>query len=323
MKKALYPLKFTPILIEKIWGGSKLKSILKKDTTSKVIGESWELSDVKGFSSKINNGSLKGTSLKTLLKQYQEDLLGIKNYKIFGNEFPLLVKFIDANKDLSIQLHPNNKLAQQRHNSFGKTEMWYVMQADNNSEIILGFNKDLNKEIYNRHLNNKTLTKVLNTVIVSEGDSFFVNPGQIHAIGAGVMLAEIQQTSDITYRIYDWDRVDSSGNKRKLHTELAIDAIDFSSKEVNRLFYKKEKNQPNKMVACPYFTTNYLELSSDLKCNNTKDSFIIYLCVEGKAIINQNGNKVVINKGETVLLPASIKDYSVVTNYAKLLEVYV
>ena len=268
MPTTLYPLKFEPILKERIWGGNKLSTVLGKQTEIKNIGESWELSDVEGDISIISNGALQGQSLKELLETYQADLVGVKNYKTFGNKFPLLIKFIDAKKDLSIQLHPNDELAKKRHNSFGKTEMWYVMQADTNAKLIVGFNQKVSPEIYKKHLDAKMLTQILNFDQVKKGDSYFIEVGRVHAIGAGVMLAEIQQTSDITYRVYDWDRVDAHGNERELHNDLAIDAINFDMDNDFRVEYFKELNKSNGMVTCPYFTTNFY--SNSRKCKKTK-----------------------------------------------------
>lgn len=319
----LYPLKFTPILKEKIWGGNKLKSELSKNSVSNSTGESWEISDVDDDVSVISNGELKGTSLKKILTEQKELLLGKKNYKLFGEKFPLLIKFIDAKEDLSIQLHPNNKLAKERHNSFGKTEMWYVMQADDDSNLIVGFNQKMTKEKYLNSLENNSITEILNFDKVKEGDSYFIDVGRIHAIGAGVLLAEIQQTSDITYRVYDWDRVDDNGNPRALHNDLAIDALDFDMPENYRVNYSKNSNESNLMVDCPYFTTNFLPLNSDVVCTNDKDSFLIYVCVDGEITIKNEDFEVIVNKGETVLVPAIVKDYLIVTKYAKLLEVYV
>ena len=202
--KNLYPLKFQPILKERIWGGNKLKTSLNKNSKLTNIGESWEISSVEGEISIVTNGSFRGKSLKELLRQFKSDLIGKKNYKNFKDKFPLLIKFIDANKDLSIQLHPNNELAAKRHNSFGKTEMWYVMQADCEANLIVGFKEQTSKEKYLKHLNSKSLPEILNYEKVKPGDTYFIDVGRVHAIGAGVMLAEIQQTSDITYRLYDW-----------------------------------------------------------------------------------------------------------------------
>ena len=285
----LYPLKFDPILKDKIWGGQKLKTLLNKEGNLPNVGESWEISDVEGDTSIVSNGNLKGQSLKELLEVYKADLIGEKNYKIFGNKFPLLIKFIDAKEDLSIQLHPNDELAAKRHNSFGKTEMWYVMQADKNSNLIVGFNQDMTAEKYISHLENKTLPKILNFDKVKTGDTYFIEVGRVHAIGAGVMLAEIQQTSDITYRVYDWDRLDDQGNERELHNDIAIDAFDFNMPDNFRVNYTKSKNESNEMVSCPYFTTSYLQVSETIKKENKQDSFLIYMCVDGNAKITVNG----------------------------------
>jgi mannose-6-phosphate isomerase len=323
MNKNLYPLKFTPILKDKIWGGQKLKTLLNKASNLPNIGESWEISDVDGDTSIVSNGNLKGQSLKELLKTYKSDLIGIQNFRIFKDKFPLLIKFIDAKEDLSIQLHPNDELAAKRHNSFGKTEMWYVFQADKDSNLIVGFNQKMTPDKYLEHLENKSLTKILNFDTAKTGDTYFIEVGRVHAIGAGVMVAEIQQTSDITYRVYDWDRVDDHGNERDLHNDLAIDAIDFDMPDDFRVTYDKTENQSNEMVSCPYFTTNYLKVNRTLKKENHHDSFIIYMCVEGIAEITANGFSEPIKKGETILLPAAIKDYEINSKNATLLEVYV
>ncbi|WP_299224747.1 type I phosphomannose isomerase catalytic subunit [uncultured Psychroserpens sp.] len=323
MNTLLYPVKFTPILKDKIWGGEKLKTLLHKDTQLNNVGESWEISDVEGDTSIVANGHLKGKSLKMLLEHYKANLLGEKNFSVFGNTFPLLIKFIDAKQDLSIQLHPNDELAAKRHNSFGKTEMWYVMQADKGSNLIVGFNQEMNREKYLKHLNDKTLPQILNFDNVTSGDTYFIEVGRVHAIGAGVLLAEIQQTSDITYRVYDWDRVDDQGNERELHNDLAIDAFDFEMDDNFRVDYQKVKNRSNEMVNCPYFTTSFLHVTETLSKENNQDSFFIYMCVEGEAIIETEGTSEQIKQGETILLPAAIKSYKISASNAKLLEVYV
>lgn len=322
--RELYPIKFQPIFKEKIWGGNKLKSVLEKQTNGNNIGESWEISDVDGDTSIVLNGELKDQSLKELLKDYASDLIGAKNYNTFGNKFPLLIKFIDAKKDLSIQLHPNDKLAKKRHNSFGKTEMWYVMDADDNANLIVGFNQDMNSEKYLKHLKNKTLSEILNFDKVKTGDTYFIEVGRLHAIGAGVMLVEIQQTSDITYRVYDWERVDKNGNSRDLHNDLALDALDFNMKNNFRVNYSKTKNETNELVNCPYFTTNYLPIHLEtVQKENNLDSFIIYICVEGNATLKTSSFSVTIKKGETVLIPAAIKSFKIEAKAAILLEVYI
>lgn len=322
MNIPFYPIKFTPILKEKIWGGEKLKTVLYKTSNLSGIGESWELSDIEGDTSVVSNGPLKGQSLKDLLKTSSKNILGKKNYRVFGNKFPLLIKFIDAKKDLSIQLHPNDELASKRHNAYGKTEMWYVLQADEGSNLIVGFNQPLTPEKYSNHLKSKTLSHTLNFEKVENGDAYFIEAGRVHAIGGGVLLAEIQQTSDITYRIYDWDRVDSDGNKRELHSDLALDAINFDMPDNFRVNYSREENKSNKMISCPYFNTNFLKVSKSLHKTNDKDSFLIYICVDGTAEITSNGFTETVKKGETVLLPACIKNYEITSKEAKLLEVY-
>jgi len=319
----LYPLKFQPILKDKIWGGQKLQQLLNKPTTSTEAGESWEISDVEGDTSVVSNGPLKGTSLKTLTDTYTSDLVGEKNFRQFGTKFPLLIKFIDAKQDLSVQLHPNDQLAKERHNSFGKTEMWYVVQADPDSNLIVGFNQDMTQELYLKHLEAKTLQSILNFDAVKPGDTYFIEVGRIHAIGAGVLLAEIQQTSDITYRVYDWDRVDAEGNERELHNDIALDAFDFDMLDNFRVQYSLESNASTELVSCPYFTTNVLDVKASILKENTHDSFMIYMCVEGAASIEVDGTINELSIGETVLVPACIERFSISSNDAKLLEVYI
>lgn len=319
----LYPFKFQPILKDKIWGGQKLHKILKKQTSSAEAGESWEISDVEGDTSIVSNGTMAGTSLKSLMELHTTELLGHKNFQQFGTRFPLLIKFIDAKLDLSVQLHPNDALAKARHNSFGKTEMWYVVQADSDSNLIVGFNQPMTKELYLKHLEAKTLERILNFDKVDAGDTYFIEVGRIHAIGAGVLLAEIQQTSDITYRVYDWDRVDSQGNLRELHNDIALEAFDFDMPDNYRVNYSRDFHTSTELVSCPYFTTNVIQVNTSLLVKNNHDSFMIYMCVEGSAIINIEGNQTEFYKGETVLIPACIKTFSISTNHAKLLEVYI
>lgn len=323
MKTILYPLKFQPILKEKIWGGTKLSKQFNKKSKSDQLGESWEISTVPNDVSKVVNGNLKGQNLQVLLELYKADLIGEKNYRRFGDEFPLLIKFIDAKQDLSIQLHPDDALAKKRHNSFGKTEMWYVIQADTNANLIVGFNQAMDKAKYLKHLESKTLTEILNFDKVKEGDTYFIEAGRVHAIGGGVLLAEIQQTSDVTYRVYDWDRVDDEGNERDLHNDIAIDAFKFDMEDDFRVDYEKQKNTSNKMVSCPFFTTNFLELDTELNKENIYDSFMVYMCVDGEVELSTGNTSDTISKGETLLVPAVIKEFSLKTKYAKLLEVYV
>ena len=318
----LYPLKFIPIPKERLWGGKKLSTVLEKPFTGENIGESWELSGVDGDVSVVENGSLAGQSLSDLINTYKGQLLGEKVYERFGTEFPILIKFIDAQKDLSIQLHPHDDLARARHNSFGKTEMWYIMDADPGAELIVGFNRDVTKEEYQQHLNDDRLLELLNYEQVSEGDTYFIQTGKIHAIGAGVLLAEIQQTSDITYRVFDFNRKDKDGNLRELHTELALDAIDYQKKDDFKVSYSKTNNSSNVMVHCPYFKTDYLSLSQDKTFSfpNT-DSFRIYMCVEGEAEISSDEGTIAIKRGQTALIPASLQNFDIKTPGVGLLEV--
>ena len=319
---SLYPLKFNPIVKDRLWGGDKLKRLFNKPSKTTTTGESWEISAVEGDVSIVSNGSLKGTSLQELINDYGNELLGQSVVERFGNDFPILIKFIDAKKDLSIQLHPNDQLAKERHNSFGKTEMWYIMDADPGANLIVGFNNDVEKETYKESIKNNTLLDLLNYEEVKEGDTFFINTGKIHAIGAGVLLAEIQQTSDITYRVYDFNRKDRDGNLRELHTDLAIDAIDYSKKDDFKVVYHSNKNTTNSMVDCPYFKTNILDLNKNFHQDIASiDSFIINMCVKGTASIENEFGSVSIEKGETVLINASSKNLKINTEGAKLLEV--
>ncbi|WP_103069056.1 type I phosphomannose isomerase catalytic subunit [Aquimarina sediminis] len=322
----LYPLKFRPILKEKIWGGNKLKTILNKSVLDENIGESWEISTVGEDISIISNGSFSGKKLDDLIIEYKESLLGKKVYEEFGDQFPLLIKFIDAKEDLSVQLHPNDELAKERHNSFGKTEMWYVVQADPKAELIVGFKTDTSRKEYEVFLEEGKITELLNFENISKGDSYFIKAGRIHAIGAGSLIAEIQQTSDITYRVYDWDRKDANGVGRELHTDLALDALDFKADKSFKLDYGKEKNTTNKMISSKYFTTNAIEISGRFEKDYTSlDSFKILMCVEGNGEISVEGFSEKISYGETILIPASIKKLSIIsdTQDMKLLEVYI
>jgi mannose-6-phosphate isomerase len=327
MERKLYPLKFEPILKQRLWGGTKLKSVLNKNIGEAVdIGESWELSDVTGSVSVVRNGFLKGNSLSELLEIYMSELVGDKVFDKYGDEFPLLIKFIDANDILSIQVHPCDELARKRHGSFGKTEMWYVMQADNGSKLISGFKKDTTKEEYLKALENKTLDNLLASHEVKPGDVFFIPTGRVHAIGKGILLAEIQQTSDVTYRIYDFDRRDVHGNTRELHTEEALDAIDFSGGDDYKTHYTAKSDDATEIVKSPFFVTSLIDLKGhEIKKDiYTIDSFVILMCIEGNAEIIYNEDQTEsISIGETVLIPADLKEFSIKsTGSCKLLEVH-
>lgn len=322
----LYPLKFNTIYKDKIWGGQKIKDVLGKDFTPfPNCGETWEVSGVEGNISVVSEGPLQKKDLKSLIQEYQGKLVGERVYEKFADDFPLLIKFIDANDDLSIQVHPDDELAKERHNSFGKTEMWYVMQADEGSSLISGFNKTLTKEEYLEAFNAGKLTSILNREDVSTDDVFFLPAGRVHTIGKGLMIAEIQQTSDITYRIYDFDRKDSEGNTRELHVEEALDAIDYNWYPEYKTKYSDESNQPVKLVKSKYFETNKIVLNSELARDFSElDSFVIYICLEGSGEINFEGGKTNISMGDSILVPASIKKYKLSASPSlKLLETYV
>ncbi len=323
MNSTLYPLKFKPILKDKIWGGPRLHDVLGKKASDKA-GESWEISGVEGDISIVENGFLAGNSLLELTEIYMGDLLGDSIYDRFGVEFPLLIKFIDAADFLSVQVHPDDAMALERHNSYGKTEMWYIVESDR-GELITGFNRKLDREEYLKHFKEGRLKEILNHEAVAPGDIYFMPAGRIHAIGSGVLLAEIQQTSDVTYRIYDWDRTDDQGKARDLHTDLALDAIDFSFHPSYKTEYRPLENSTVTAVDSPFFTTGVIKLDQPVEKDfNLIDSFVIYLCMEGAAGITYPGGVELIKKGETILIPAEIKNLAIVpTVPTTLLEVYI
>jgi len=322
----LYPLKFKAIYKDKIWGGNKIKDYLHKDVTSEPnCGESWEISGVKSDVSVVDGGSLNGESLADILEKYQGQLVGDKVYAHFGNIFPLLVKFIDANDWLSIQVHPNDELAKKRHNSFGKTEMWYIIESDPGSTLITGFNQELDEKIYLDKFNSGHLMDILNKETANADDVFFLPAGRVHTIGKGLLLAEIQQTSDITYRIYDFDRVDDQGNKRELHTEEALAAIDYKKYPNYKTEYTPTKNEDVHLVSCPYFTTNVMDFTEGTtKDYSNLDSFVIHVCVAGAYTITHNGESYDVKMGECILLPNTVNDIEISTQSGfKILESYI
>ncbi|MEL7586428.1 MAG: type I phosphomannose isomerase catalytic subunit [Prolixibacteraceae bacterium] len=323
----LYPLKFAPIYMDKIWGGQKIRTELGKDFGNLPnCGESWEISGYPGHVSVVSNGFLAGNDLEELIEVYMGDLVGDRVYEKFSVEFPLLIKFIDANDDLSIQVHPDDKLAKEKHQAYGKTEMWYILQADPGGRLNIGFNQPLDANQYLQKLSSGNLMDTLNFVDVKPGDVFFMPAGRVHAIGKGILLAEIQQTSDLTYRIYDYNRKDANGNERELHTELALDAIDFTWHDNYRTEYQTEPNKSTEVVKSNYFTTNVLEFDQPVdKDIYELDSFVIYICIEGEYEIicpelTERGKK-----GETILVPASVSQFQLkpINGKVKLLEVHV
>jgi mannose-6-phosphate isomerase len=302
----LYPLKFKTIFKDKIWGGHKIKTLLNKDFGDLPnCGETWEISGVSGNVSVVKDGPLKGRDLQSLVKEYTGALVGKAIYDKFGDEFPLLVKFIDANDDLSVQVHPDDALAHKRHSSFGKTEMWYIFQADEHATLNSGFNRPLTREQYLEYFNQGKLMDILNIEKVQADDVFFLPAGRVHYIGKGCLLAEIQQTSDVTYRIYDFERTDDSGRKRDLHTDESLDAIDFTHHDRYKTEYEDKLNKIVPLVSCQYFTTNKLHYTIPVDRDySALDSFVIYVCMEGGLTLKYNNHSMEIEKGDAVLVPA-------------------
>ncbi|MBE6203578.1 MAG: mannose-6-phosphate isomerase [Rikenellaceae bacterium] len=329
MSTMLYPLKFKPRVKERIWGGhaiverkGKALSRIDKD---KLYGESWDLSSVKGDISVVANGFLKGNNLEEVIEVYMGELVGETNFERYGLEFPLLVKYLDCNDKLSVQVHPNDELAEERHNSFGKTEAWYIADCKPGAAIYLGF-KDLNitREEYISAVAESRLEPLLNRVEVKKGDVFFIPAGTVHALGAGIEVVEVQQTSDVTYRIYDWDRVDASGKGRELHTALAVDAIDFEADaDLLHKQYNLQRGGEAKVIDSPYFTMVMQDVASKrvIDCSML-DSFIIYICLSGSVRLTANGAEERLAMGELVLVPAEV-DEICFEGDAQLMEVFV
>lgn len=321
----LYPLKFKSIYKEKIWGGSKIKTILGKDFSPLGnCGESWEISGIEGESNKVINGFLKGNTLDELVSVYMGDLVGEKVFDTYGEKFPLLIKFIDANDDLSVQVHPDDALAEKVYDDNGKTEMWYVIDAEKNAKINVGFKTLMSKEKLEKHINAGTLEEVLHYVDTKAGDVFYIPAGKVHAIGKGVLLAEIQQSSDITYRLFDYNRKDVNGNLRPLHTKEACQAIDYENTDNSPLSYSFEKNRTVSLVRSPYFITNLIVFDSKVeKIYADMDTFVVYICLEGHAHIHYADGEETISKGECILMPAEIEDAVFIPHgTCRLLETY-
>ena len=323
----MYPLKFEPILKQTLWGGEKIIPFKHLNETLSNVGESWEVSAVEGSESVVANGPEKGMTLPEMVRRYKEELVGEANYARFGEKFPLLIKFIDAKLDLSIQVHPDDALAKKRHNSFGKNEMWYVISADPGAKLISGFSQEITPKEYKERVHDGTFAEVLQSCAIQPGDVFYVPAGRVHGIGAGAFVAEIQQTSDITYRIYDYNRKDKNGKTRELHTAQAADAINFADVQDDfRTAYDHVQNEPVEVVACPYFTTSVYDMTEEITCDYSElDSFVIFICVEGSCRLTDNeNNEISLQAGETVLLPATTQNITIVPDqHVKLLETYV
>jgi mannose-6-phosphate isomerase len=322
----LYPLKFKPIIKEKVWGGNTLEKNYNKNIYgSKNAGECWEISALSGNLSVVNNGFLAGNNIEELIEVYMGDISGEEVYEKFGNEFPLLIKLIEAREDLSIQVHPGNALAKTRHKAYGKTEMWYILECEKDARIYTGFMEGVTKEIYINALKTGKIAELLNIETASAGDAFFTPAGRIHAIGAGTVLAEIQQTSDITYRIFDWNRKGTNAGSRELHTDLALDALDFSATGKSKIRKDLKMNKSVNLVSCEFFNTNVINFNEPvIKDYNLLDSFVIYLCTDGEFIIRYDGKDEKVIKGETILIPATIKEIILEpVSESRLLEIFI
>jgi mannose-6-phosphate isomerase len=322
----LYPLKFKPVFDDRIWGGEKIKTRLGLDFSPMTrCAEAWVLSGYEGRQTIVTNGFLEGNEINELIEVYMDDLVGGKVYETTGEIFPLLIKFIDSRDWLSIQVHPDDELARKRNMPNGKSEMWYVLDADDNAQLIAGFNRKISQKQYLDHLQDKTLPEILNFEKVNAGDAFNMPAGLVHALGPGVLLAEIQQTSDATYRIYDWDRKDAGGKGRELHTDLALAAINFNPHERSKISYSNKVNETVTLVESEHFTTNILDLARPLKKNYEEiDSFVIYICLEGGMKIKCGESQTLVAKGEVVLVPAIFDKVEIFPDHkVKFLEVYI
>ena len=317
------PLRFAPQFNYRVWGGNRLKHLLNKPISDNNIGESWELSAVPGAASVVCEGPLEGKTLQELIAFYQTELLGEHIWRDFGSNFPLLIKFIDAQNPLSLQVHPNDAWAKEHHNSFGKNEMWYILDAEPNAHLTLGFNRQMTPQAFEEHLQNGTLETVLHTQKAEAGQAYFIPSGRVHAIGGGIVLAEIQQTSDITYRMYDYNRKDPvSGKQRPLHMEEAKAVADWTPTEQFDILYGKHSNHVNPLIHTSYFCTNYLTINGGMARDySDKDTFVILIGIAGELEIQYATNTITLRKGETLLLPAAMASVSFVGENATLLEV--
>lgn len=316
-------IKFEPLLKQTLWGGSKIIPFKHLDAQLDIVGESWEISGVKDSETVVANGPFKGMSLNQLVIGQKELLVGKENYQRFGDEFPLLIKFIDACQDLSIQVHPSDEIAHRQGKSRGKTEMWYVLESTPGAQLYSGLKQRITPEQYKEMVENDTITDVLARYEVSAGDVFFIPAGRIHSIGAGCFVAEIQQTSDVTYRIYDFKRKEKNGNYRELHTQLASESIDYTVHDNYRVDYECLKNEGVQVATCPYFTTAVYDLTEPMILDYSElDSFVILIGVKGAGKLICEGEEMSFQMGDTVLLPATTKEVKV-EGVLKFLETYV
>ncbi len=311
----LYPLLFQPNLHEVVWGGSRLCSYKRLPNSATPIGESWEVSAVPSSPSIIANGEFAGRDLISVINEAPEDILGQAVNERYHGQLPLLVKFIDAQKDLSIQVHPNDEMAQREHGKMGKSEMWYIIDAKPGSYLYAGFKQEITPEAYKKHVADGTITEVLARHEVKTGDVFYLPAGRVHAIGAGILLAEVQQSSDVTYRIFDYNRPGMDGKPRELHTELAAQALDYHVESEYRTLYSENINRANLIVDSPYFSVRVTETPEIFHRNLLKyDSFVITMCIEGDCHIRlrATGEELLLREGNSVLIPAVLADYDVI-----------
>ena len=315
--------KFEPLLKQTLWGGDKIIPFKHLSTKMENVGESWEISGVKDNETIVASGPDKGKSLNQLVREQKEKLVGQENYERFGDEFPLLIKFIDARQDLSIQVHPTDEIAHRQGKSRGKTEMWYALEPTPGAQLYNGLKQQITPEQYKEMVADDTITDALARYEVSEGDVFFIPAGRIHAIGAGCFVAEIQQTSDVTYRIYDFKRRDKNGNYRELHTKEAAESINYTVLPNYRTEYELSKNQGTQVVSCPYFTTAVYDLNEPMTLDYSDlDSFVILIAVKGSGSLTANGDTVSFQMGDTVLIPATTTEVKV-EGTVKFLETFV
>jgi len=317
----LYPIKFKPIYKEKVWGGEKIRALKSDNTIPDNCGESWEISAVQNDLSVVTNGFLKGNTIEEIIEVYMGEIVGDKVFDKFGIEFPILIKLIESQENLSLQVHPDNITAAQRHNAWGKSELWYILNADPGSRLISGFNQNIDKHIFFDSIKSGLFENYINQPTVQSGEVYYIPAGRLHSLGHGVTLVEIQQTSDVTYRVYDYGRTD-----RELHHDLAEDVIDFKQTEDIKIMYERKPDYSNNIIKTDFFNVNFLPVMNTLtKDYYELDSFVIYHVINGKiSLISEGGNQTTINKSETVLIPAALKSIKIIPfEYSEILEIYI
>lgn len=316
----LYPIKFKPIYKSKVWGGQKISKIKADKKAPADCGESWEISSVDSDLSVVANGFLKGNNIEEIIEIYMGEIVGDSVFENFGYQFPLLIKIIEAKENLSVQVHPNDEFAAERHDSFGKNEIWYVLDSEPGSKLISGFAKDVSKDEFFKSIENNSFEDLINQPETKSGEVYFIPAGRVHSLGAGNTIVEIQQASDVTYRVYDYGRVG-----RELHLELASDVIDYKKTEFVKTLFSRNPDKSNKIISNQYFSVNLLPVMNQvIKDYYSLDSFVVYFCINGKVSVKTIGNDdVIIKKGETVLIPAAINSVTIVPQeYSELLEIF-